>query len=67
MKRSQIEGRWEQVKGLVQEKWGELTEDDLNRIAGAHRELVGRVQARYGKTREEAEAEVDRWLDDLPG
>ncbi|MGF1503885.1 MAG: CsbD family protein [Chloroflexi bacterium] len=60
-----LEGKWKQIKGSVQEKWGELTNDDLDQIQGNRKQLVGKVQERYGKTREEAQKEVDNFLDNL--
>jgi uncharacterized protein YjbJ (UPF0337 family) len=58
-----IEGNWKQFRGNVQQKWGELTDDDLDKIQGKRTELVGRVQERYGKSRAEAEEEVREWFD----
>lgn len=57
----QIEGGWKQVKGKVQEKWGDLTGDELDKVAGKREQLVGLVQSRYGRAKEEAEREVDDW------
>ena len=54
----QIEGKWKQAKGLAKEKWGELTDDDLDRIDGKRQELVGKVQEKYGVAKEEAEKQV---------
>jgi uncharacterized protein YjbJ (UPF0337 family) len=55
-------GKWNQLKGKVKQQWGELTDDDLNRISGKRDELVGLVQERYGWERERAEAEMDKFL-----
>ncbi|MEM8628028.1 MAG: CsbD family protein, partial [Pseudomonadota bacterium] len=41
----QIEGNWKQFKGQAQQKWGELTNDDLDQVNGHKTELVGKVQA----------------------
>ncbi|MBB2974327.1 CsbD family protein [Mesorhizobium sp. RMAD-H1] len=57
----QIAGQWKQVKGKVREQWGDLTDDDLERIAGNRDQLVGRLQERYGLAREEAKRQVDTW------
>ena len=57
-----LQGKWKQLKGQVQQKWGELTNDDLDRIAGRREELVGIIQERYGRAQEEAEREVDDFL-----
>lgn len=57
-----MQGQWKQLKGKVQQKWGELTNDELDRIAGKREELVGIVQEKYGRSREEAEREVNDFL-----
>jgi uncharacterized protein YjbJ (UPF0337 family) len=57
----QIEGKWKQVKGTVKQKWGKLTDDDLEVIAGSRDKLVGKIQERYGIGKETAEQEVDSW------
>ncbi len=49
-----IRGNWNQVKGKVREKWGLLTGDDLEHIAGHKDRLIGKIQERYGKTKWEA-------------
>lgn len=56
-----LKGKWRQLKGQARQKWGELTDDDLDRISGSREELVGAIQERYGKSRDEAEKEVDTW------
>lgn len=65
MNKDIIEGNWKQLKGKVQQKWGELTDDDFDVIAGKRTELAGRVQERYGITRDEAEKQVKEWEDSL--
>jgi uncharacterized protein YjbJ (UPF0337 family) len=42
--------------------WGDLTDDELDVIEGKREELVGRLQARYGYTKEKAEEEADNWV-----
>jgi uncharacterized protein YjbJ (UPF0337 family) len=58
MNRDIMEGDWQRLKGKVREQWGKLTNDDLDVIAGKREQLVGLLQQRYGKTREEVEQEV---------
>jgi uncharacterized protein YjbJ (UPF0337 family) len=62
MNRDILEGNWKQMRGQVKEWWGELTDDDLDRIDGKKDQLIGRLQERYGYTRERAEEEVNRRL-----
>jgi uncharacterized protein YjbJ (UPF0337 family) len=57
-----IEGNWEQFKGKVQQKWGHLTDDDLEVVEGRRKELAGRIQQRYGMAKDEAERQIDDWL-----
>lgn len=59
----QIKGKWKQAKGQVQQKWGDLTDDDLAVVDGKREELVGRVQERYGVAKEEAEKQVKEFED----
>lgn len=60
-----LEGKWKQARGMVKQWWGKLTDNDLERINGRVDELTGIVQERYGYTREQAEMEVERFLDQL--
>lgn len=56
-----FKGSWGQAKGAVKEQWGKLTDDDLLAIEGQRDQLVGKIQARYGISKEEAEAQVGTW------
>jgi uncharacterized protein YjbJ (UPF0337 family) len=55
-----IRGNWKQLRGQVKEWWGQLTDDDLDRIEGSSEKLIGRLQERYGWTKERAEQEIGR-------
>jgi uncharacterized protein YjbJ (UPF0337 family) len=57
----QIEGKWKQAKGAIKQKWGKLTDDDLDVIDGKRDVLVGKIQERYGITRDEAQKQLDSW------
>ena len=59
MNKDTLEGKWEQVKGDVQKKWGKLTNDDLDVVKGDAKKLVGKLQEKYGMTKEEAEKQVN--------
>jgi uncharacterized protein YjbJ (UPF0337 family) len=61
MNKDRIEGNWLQVKGKVKEKWGKLTDDDLDVIEGNTDQLVGRIQERYGVAEDEAQKQVEEW------
>jgi len=57
-----FKGKWKQLRGQIQQKWGDLTDDDLNRIEGAQTEFEGVLQERYGYTKERAKQEVDSFM-----
>lgn len=57
----QIKGNWKQVKGQARQQWGKLTDDDVATAEGHREEFVGRIQERYGITKEEAERQVAEW------
>lgn len=58
-----LKGSWKQLKGRVKEEWGDLTDDEVTEIEGNSEALIGKIQAKYGRTRMEAENEVADWLD----
>jgi uncharacterized protein YjbJ (UPF0337 family) len=64
MNEDTLKGQWTQLKGRILEKWGQLTDDDLDQIQGRAEQLVGRIQERYGVARDEAKREVDAWMRD---
>jgi uncharacterized protein YjbJ (UPF0337 family) len=57
-------GKWRELKGQVQQRWGKLTDDDLARLNGKTEELVGVLQQRYGYGKAQAEIEINHWLGD---
>jgi uncharacterized protein YjbJ (UPF0337 family) len=60
-----LEGKWKELRGKVQQRWGELTDNDLDQIAGRRVELEGMLQKRYGYTKERARQEVDTFYDSM--
>lgn len=58
----QVKGKWNEMKGKAQQQWGDLTNDEVDRIDGNRTELVGLLQQKYGKSKEVAEREVDDWM-----
>lgn len=67
MNRDQFQGNWKQVKGRIKEKWGKLTDDDLDVIAGKREQLLGRIQERHGIAKDEAERQVTGFERRHPG
>jgi len=57
-----LKGKWKQLRGQIQQKWGDLTNDDLDRIQGTQTEFEGLLQERYGYTKDRAKQEVDNFL-----
>jgi uncharacterized protein YjbJ (UPF0337 family) len=56
-----MKGKWNEFKGKAKERWGKLTDDDLKQVEGKRDRLVGIVQQHYGRSREQAEKELDEW------
>ena len=54
-----IKGNWKQMSGKVKEEWGDLTDDEITEAEGDRDQLVGKIQAKYGIAKEEAEQQVD--------
>jgi uncharacterized protein YjbJ (UPF0337 family) len=61
MNSDQVSGKWKQLKGAAKERWGKLTDDDLDVINGQTEQLVGKIQERYGIARDAAEKQVKEW------
>lgn len=59
MNKTSLKGNWNITKGKLKQQYGELTDDDLNYVEGKEDELVGRIQRRIGKTRDEVEKMID--------
>jgi uncharacterized protein YjbJ (UPF0337 family) len=65
MDSNRIEGSWEELKGKAKSKWGNLTDNELTQIGGKKDELMGRLQARYGYSKDKAQQEIESWLESL--
>jgi uncharacterized protein YjbJ (UPF0337 family) len=59
MDKQQMKGSWNEVKGKLKQKYGQLTDDDLTYAEGKEDEMYGRLQQRLGKTKEEIKKEID--------
>jgi uncharacterized protein YjbJ (UPF0337 family) len=55
----QIKGSWNEIKGKLKQKYGQLTDDDLMFADGKEDELLGRLQKRLGRTKDELRAEIE--------
>jgi len=56
-----IKGNWNVIKGKLKAQWGDLTDDDLMYAEGKEDEMLGRIQKRTGKTKEE----IARFIENL--
>jgi len=61
MNRDTFKGQWMQLKGQLRRQWGKLTDDDVDQIQGNAEIMIGKLQERYGYSRDEAEREWERW------
>lgn len=53
------------MKGKIREKWGDLTDDDLAKLQGSREQFEGKLQERYGKSKDAIRKDVDDWLETL--
>jgi uncharacterized protein YjbJ (UPF0337 family) len=60
MEKLTIKGNWNEMKGKLKQKYGELTDDDLAFSEGKDDELYGRLQKKLGKTKEEIRREIEK-------
>jgi uncharacterized protein YjbJ (UPF0337 family) len=56
----QLKGSWNEIKGKLKQKYGQLTDQDLMFAEGKEDELLGRIQKRLGKSKEELRAEIEK-------
>jgi uncharacterized protein YjbJ (UPF0337 family) len=63
MNKDILQGKWRQMRGELKKWWGNLTDDDLDRIEGDRDKLIGLLQEKYGYSREKAEEEIGQRFD----
>ncbi|WP_271424206.1 CsbD family protein [Aequorivita sinensis] len=61
MNEDQFKGKWNQVKGKFKQEFADLTDDDLMYAEGKSDELLGRLQEKTGKTKEQLKDMIDKW------
>jgi len=59
-----FKGKWRELKGSIKEKWGDLTDDDVTEVEGKTDKLVGILQKKYGYSRDKAQEEYNKFMDD---
>ena len=57
-----LKGKWKELKGNVKQQWSKLTDDDLLAAEGSADKLSGAIQQRYGIARDEADRQIDKFL-----
>lgn len=62
MNKNVLKGQWKELQGRIRARWGRLTDDDLSQILGDADVLAGKIQRYYGRSREQAERDVEEWL-----
>jgi uncharacterized protein YjbJ (UPF0337 family) len=61
----EIKGRWNELSGRFREEWSKISKDEMDQVAGSRRELLGKIQAKYGMAREEAERRLREFQEKL--
>ena len=64
MNKAVFEGKWKQIRGQAKGWWGRLTDDDLNKVAGKFESFVGLLQEKYGYSRERAQEELEKHVNE---
>jgi len=59
-----LKGKWKELKGSVKEKWGKLTDDDVTEVEGKTEKLVGILQEKYGYSKDKAQEEYKKFMND---
>ena len=63
MDRLRLKGNWNELKGRAKQEWADLTDDDLLYVEGKEDELLGRIQQKTGRTKDEVRSWFDKELD----
>lgn len=66
MNKDELKGKWRQLRGQIKRKWGQLTDDELDQIDGNYDILVGKIQEKYGTTRQQIEHELNALRQEEP-
>ena len=58
-----IKGKWHEIKGQVKQQWAKVTDDEITKMKGSFEELQGILQQKYGYHKEQAQKEIQTFLD----
>ena len=62
-----LKSKWNEMKGDIRVRWSKLTDEDMTHIQGQAEKMIGKLQERYGYKREQAEKEINEFLNSSPG
>lgn len=65
MNKDILAGKWKQLRGDIKERWGKLTDDEIEQIEGRYDKFIGKIQEKYGYSEPEAEAEIKQFFSDM--
>lgn len=65
MNKDIFEGKWRELKGKIKEEWNDLTDDELEEAEGKAEKIAGRLQAKYGWSKEESDSKFKAFVDKL--
>lgn len=57
-----MKGRFNQIKGMIKERWGKLTDDDITQSQGNIDQLVGKIQEKYGGSKEDIRGQLESMM-----
>lgn len=63
MNKDIIKGNWKQIKGMLKQQWGKITDDEIAKMEGSSEELEGYLQKKYGYQKDQAKKEIQTFLD----
>jgi uncharacterized protein YjbJ (UPF0337 family) len=65
MNKDILAGKWKQLRGDIKERWGKLTDDEIEQIEGRYDKFIGKIQEKYGYAEPEAETEIKQFFNDM--
>jgi uncharacterized protein YjbJ (UPF0337 family) len=63
MNEDTVKGMWHQFRGQMKQLWGRITDDEFDELDGNREKLSGRIQEKYGRTKDEVDKELDQFFD----
>jgi uncharacterized protein YjbJ (UPF0337 family) len=57
-----FKGKWKQFRGEAKKQWGKISDDEMDQIEGDRDKLIGKLQEKYGYSKDQASSEVDNWM-----